>query len=164
MNTSKSNNQAASNHLSKLKLQLSENQAEAFFLHTLPSLRYFSGFTGDSGFLLVEANEATFFTDGRYTTQAASELPAEISLVQINSFAQLTSHLAERKITLLGVEEQSFSIFRDRELKKINPNLQTIFCQQQIGIPRLHKDKEELFLIKQAIAIAVVEIWLEIVR
>ncbi|MEA2109181.1 MAG: aminopeptidase P family protein [Pseudomonadota bacterium] len=154
MNIPKNNNQAASRHLSKLKLQLSANQAEAFFLHTLPSLRYYGGFTGDSGFLLVEADEVTCFTDGRYTTQAASELPGEISLVQIDSFNQMCSNLAERKITLLGIEEQSFSIFRDRELKKRIPRLQTIFCQQPISTPRLHKDKEELALIKEAIAIA----------
>ncbi|MCK4378522.1 MAG: aminopeptidase P family protein [Deltaproteobacteria bacterium] len=154
MNTLKSNNQAASHRLNKLKRLLPESQAEAFFLHTLPSLRYFSGFTGDSGFLLVEADEVTFFTDGRYTTQAASELPGGISLVQIDSFIQLSSNLAERKITLLGVEEQSFSIFRNQELKKRIPHLQTLFCQQQISTPRLCKDKEELALIKQAIAIA----------
>ncbi|NIA19515.1 MAG: M24 family metallopeptidase [Xanthomonadaceae bacterium] len=155
MNTTETNNnQITSSHLTKLRLQLSGNQAEAFFLHTLPSLRYYSGFTGDSSFLLVEAKEVIFFTDGRYTTQAANELPAEISLIQIDSFDQLTSHLAERKITLLGVEEQSFSIFRDRELKKRIPHLQTISCQQSISTPRLHKDKEELFLIKKAIAIA----------
>jgi len=154
MNTSENNTQAFSSHLSKLKLQLSGSRAEAFFLHTLPSLRYYSGFTGDSGFLLVEAKEVTFFTDGRYTTQAVSELPGEIPLIQIDSFDQLTTHLAKQKITLLGVEEQSFSIFRDRELKKRIPHLQTISCQQSISAPRLCKDKEELALIKQAISIA----------
>ena len=154
MNTLKSNNQAASHRLNKLKLQLAKSQAEAFFLHTLPSLRYYGGFTGDSGFLLIEADEVTFFTDGRYTTQAASELPGKITLVQIDSFIQMSSNLAERKITLLGVEEQSFSIFRDRELKKRIPHLQTLSCQEQINAPRLCKDKEELALLKQAIAIA----------
>ena len=154
MSTSKINNQAVNSHLSKLKLQLAKSQAEAFFLHTLPSLRYYSGFTGDNGFLLVEAGQTTFFTDGRYTTQATSELPAEISLVQIDSFSQLSSNLAERKITSLGVEEQTFSIFRDRELKKRIPHLQTISCQQLISSPRLHKDEEELILIKKAITIA----------
>lgn len=154
MNNSKISNPGNSSRLSKLKLQLSASRAEAFFLHTLPSLRYYSGFTGDSGFLLVEADRTTFFTDGRYTTQATSELPAEISLVQVDSFSQLSSILAERNITKLGVEEQSFSIFRDRELKKRIPHLQTISCQQLISNPRLRKDKEELTLIKKAISIA----------
>ena len=36
--------------------------------------RYFSGFTGSAGTLVVSKSEAALFTDGRYLIQAAKEL------------------------------------------------------------------------------------------
>ena len=38
-------------------------------------LSYISGFTGSAGTLVVTHNQATLFTDGRYTIQARSEMP-----------------------------------------------------------------------------------------
>ena len=36
--------------------------------------KYFSGFTGSAGTLVVTPDEAALFTDGRYFIQAAKEL------------------------------------------------------------------------------------------
>src|SRR5258708_5104737 len=38
------------------------------------NIRYLTGFTGSNALLLVDAGSATFFTDGRYTTQARDEV------------------------------------------------------------------------------------------
>lgn len=46
--------------------------------------RYFSGFTGSAGTLVVSKSEAALFTDGRYFIQAAKELEGtEIQLMKI---------------------------------------------------------------------------------
>ena len=39
----------------------------------LPNIYYLTGFTGDSGALLVESSSVTLFTDGRFTLQAKEE-------------------------------------------------------------------------------------------
>src|SRR6266853_2366169 len=39
------------------------------------NIYYLSGFTGDSGVLLVEPSSVTLFTDGRFTIQAKREAP-----------------------------------------------------------------------------------------
>jgi len=44
------------------------------------NVRYLSGFTGSSGFLLIEPNGATLFTDFRYREQAPEELTTGVSL------------------------------------------------------------------------------------
>jgi Xaa-Pro aminopeptidase len=41
----------------------------------LANIRYLTGFTGSNALLLVQEDTATFFTDGRYTTQARQEIP-----------------------------------------------------------------------------------------
>ncbi len=40
-----------------------------------PNVYYLTGFTGDSGALLVEPSSVTLFTDGRFTIQAKEEAP-----------------------------------------------------------------------------------------
>src|SRR5260370_19282391 len=45
-------------------------------LETHPAnVYYLSGFTGDSGILLVEPSSVTLFTDGRFSIQAKEEAP-----------------------------------------------------------------------------------------
>lgn len=41
-------------------------------------LRWLSGFTGSAGFVLVTAQRAAIFVDGRYTVQVRKEVPAEL--------------------------------------------------------------------------------------
>jgi Xaa-Pro aminopeptidase len=59
--------------LKRVRLALQAVGADAL-LETHPAnIHYLSGFTGDSGMLLVELSSATLFTDGRFTIQAKEE-------------------------------------------------------------------------------------------
>ena len=50
--------------------------ASALLVTSLPDVRYLTGFTGSNAALLLHGTRATFFTDGRYTTQAKHEVDA----------------------------------------------------------------------------------------
>lgn len=54
--------------------RLSELAANAVLLTFLADIRWACGFTGSNGVLLVREDDAIFLTDGRYETQAASEV------------------------------------------------------------------------------------------
>ena len=45
-----------------------------FSVTHLPDILYLCGFHGSAGVLLVTASRSVFFSDGRYTTQARSEV------------------------------------------------------------------------------------------
>jgi Xaa-Pro aminopeptidase len=63
----------SANRLSRLRHSL-QAAADASLLETyLPNLYYLTGFSGDSGALLVDPASATLFTDGRFTVQAKEE-------------------------------------------------------------------------------------------
>jgi Xaa-Pro aminopeptidase len=62
------------------RLKRVRNSLEAAGANTLleghpANVYYLSGFTGDSGMLLVEPSSVTLFTDGRFTIQAKEEAP-----------------------------------------------------------------------------------------
>ncbi len=52
--------------------------AEAAVITSLPNVRYFCGFTGSNGALLVSGQSVTLFTDPRYTIQAGREVAAKV--------------------------------------------------------------------------------------
>ena len=52
---------------------MGDAEVEALLVTNLPDVRYLCGFTGSNAALVVTANKAVFFTDGRYTTQAKEE-------------------------------------------------------------------------------------------
>jgi len=61
------------NRLKRLRDALAQRRAGAYLETHLPNVYYLSGFSGDSGALLVEPSSATLFTDGRFTIQAKEE-------------------------------------------------------------------------------------------
>ena len=60
--------------LEKLKSKMHENSLNAFYTSNLTNIRYLSGFTGSSGFLLITENGDHIFSDGRYTEQSKHEI------------------------------------------------------------------------------------------
>jgi Xaa-Pro aminopeptidase len=51
-----------------------ESKIDALFVSALPNIRYLTGFTGSNGALLLLPDGAIFFTDPRYTLQAAEQV------------------------------------------------------------------------------------------
>src|SRR5579864_786255 len=60
--------------LKLLRHRLPEASAAALVVTHLPNVRYLSGFTGSAGILVVAADRATLFTDGRYAVQAPQQV------------------------------------------------------------------------------------------
>src|SRR5699024_6686169 len=59
-----------------LASRLAAKRIDAMLVTHLTNVRYFSGFSGSNGALLVQKDlSAQIATDGRYTTQIAQEVP-----------------------------------------------------------------------------------------
>lgn len=76
----------------------SENVGEYF-----QARKYFSGFTGSAGTLLVTQDKAYLWTDGRYFIQAVKELYDGIELMKMNTegYPSLTEFLCQHLITFM---------------------------------------------------------------
>jgi Xaa-Pro aminopeptidase len=61
--------------LSAVREALESAGATALLETHRPNVYYLTGFTGDSGAILVEQSSVTLFTDGRFTVQAKEEVP-----------------------------------------------------------------------------------------
>jgi Xaa-Pro aminopeptidase len=65
------------NRASILRALLFEHRLDALLITRPANLRFFSGFTGTDGALIVTATETIFLTDSRYTIQANEEVAAD---------------------------------------------------------------------------------------
>jgi Xaa-Pro aminopeptidase len=102
--------------LRRVRDRLHELRLDALLVSHLPSIRWLTGFSGSSAFLLVEPGSATLITDFRYRTQASEEAGDGISVCIAASdlFAEVARCLAEGDSgPRAGFEDHSLSV-RDR--------------------------------------------------
>src|SRR6185437_5134540 len=59
---------------STLRGLLAANRLDAVLVTHLPNVRYLCGFTGSAAAMLVTERNCCFFTDGRYSEQAKTEV------------------------------------------------------------------------------------------
>lgn len=75
--------------IDKVKAALKKTGASAVFITDMSDIRYLSGFTGSTAYLLISDEKNMFFTDGRYTLQAAQEVYPEIECVTVKSYQDI---------------------------------------------------------------------------
>ncbi|MGB6198812.1 MAG: Xaa-Pro peptidase family protein [Candidatus Acidiferrales bacterium] len=84
--------------IEQVRSALRAKRADALLVTQLPNVLYLSGFSGDSGYLLVEQGRTTLFTDGRFAIQAREEAPAAKLVLRRGSLAATVgAYLAKTK-------------------------------------------------------------------
>jgi len=71
-------NEGFEGRLSQLQARMSRARQDAFLVTHPPNIFYLTGFSGDTGLLVVERQRARLFTDGRFRIQAREELAGNV--------------------------------------------------------------------------------------
>lgn len=88
--------------IKKFREKLSFKGIGAILVTDMKDIRYLSGFTGSTAFMIITPGEARFFTDGRYIAQAEEEVSPEIERVILSRYSVLFAEECPKykKITL----------------------------------------------------------------
>src|SRR5882672_6769220 len=103
----------------RLQTALAENKLDWLLVTHLPNIRYLCGFTGSAGTLLINERGATFFTDGRYRTQARAEVSgARIIIARKSPILAAAEFLAASRTRTqrLGLDPYSITIGQREQL------------------------------------------------
>jgi Xaa-Pro aminopeptidase len=142
----------------RLAERLGEHRLDALLVTHPPNVRYLSGFTGSSGWLLFRTEEApTLFTDFRYEEQASSELPPEIEvhLAPEGLATSLGEHLSRAMASArLGFEPEYVSVLERGRLNEIANERAWIEVPAAVMPLRAVKEDAEVDLIRAAAAVA----------
>ena len=137
-----------------LRDRLATTQFDALLVSHLPNIRYLCGFTGSSGFLLVEESGSVFFTDVRYDTQAHAEVKGAKVVVArsavLHAVGERTAALRGRKS--IAIEAEHVTVSERKRLNDLLPaRLRLKNAPALVERARMVKDEEELALIRSAV-------------
>src|SRR5579863_5132862 len=118
----------------------------------LPSIYYLSGFSGDSGALLVDATSATLFTDGRFTIQAREETRGiRVHIHKGPLLVAIGEHLRNRKRQRVAVAPSRLTLAGWKGLRKAaGGNLKWLAVDGIVERLRNVKDAGEIAAIRDA--------------
>jgi len=144
----------------ELLRRLRKARLNGLLVSHLPNVQYLCGFTGTAGALLVESaaggGRLTFFTDGRYTQQAAEQVQgAKVVIAPQPPMLSAAEYAGKRRGGVVGFEADStpYSSYRRlaqllRGSKKLQP------VQGIVEELRAIKDPEELQQMRAAADLA----------
>ncbi|MCC7076715.1 MAG: aminopeptidase P family protein [Acidimicrobiia bacterium] len=144
--------------LESVRTQLGARDLPALLVSDAFNLRWITGFTGSSAWLVVSESAATLVTDGRYTMQAGAELDAagltDAVTVSVGTDAGWDRVLQSvASCPVLGVEAASLSWADARRLEE---GLDTTLVPTHglVEALRMTKEPEEIEVIAAAVALA----------
>ena len=143
--------------LRQVRDRLHESRLAALLVSHLPNIRWLTGFTGSSAFLLVEPGSATLITDFRYRTQASEEVGDGISvrITASDLFAEVATCLEEGAAgPSVGFEEHSLTVRDRRALGESSGAVMWEPAGPLVGELRSTKDSGEIEAISEAVRVA----------
>ena len=148
----------------RLRARAAEQGLDAVLVTNLLNVRYLTGFTGSNGALLLvtDAQGADVFgTDGRYTTQADTQVPDVELLVDRGTVSALAAEAVRRGAGRIGYESHDVTVDGLHGLERVLadaaasgavPELASI--RRAVEALREVKDDGEIEALRQACAVA----------
>ncbi len=135
--------------LARIQEEFSRKRLDLILISKLENVRYLTGFTGSSGFVVATSNRALFVTDPRYTEQAERECVGW-EVVELRG-KRLSEWMAEEfSPKRVGVEE-SLTLGDFNRLKKNMPLAEWEVLSGLIEGMRVSKSEREIELIRKAV-------------
>ncbi|RBY93782.1 aminopeptidase P family protein [Blastococcus sp. TF02-8] len=145
-----------------LRATAAERGLDAVLVTNLLNVRYLTGFTGSNGALLVRTDGGDLFgTDGRYTTQAGTQVPDVELLVDRTTVPALAGEAVRRGTGRLGYESHDLTVDGLRALERVLADAaagstvaELVSVRRAVEAQRAVKDDEEIESLRRACAVA----------
>ena len=145
-----------------LRRTATEQGLDAVLVTNLLNVRYLTGFTGSNGALLVRTDGSDLLgTDGRYTTQAATQVPDVEVLVDRATVAGLATAAARGGTGRLGFESHDVTVDGLAQLETVLADAaaggtvpELVSIRRAVESQRAIKDDDEIESLRRACAVA----------
>ncbi len=136
----------------RLLEELEGRRLDAFLLADAPGVRYYTGFSGSSGFSLVDAGGACLITDPRYRLQAPEEADqAEIIVYETGLYGTIAKVCADKGYGRIGFEPAALSCaFLSALRKELKGGARLVAMPGRASRPRALKEAGEVDLMRKA--------------
>jgi Xaa-Pro aminopeptidase len=146
---------------SALQQLVVQNRLSGILVSHLPNIRYLCGFTGSAGVLAMVAGRGrpslAFFTDGRYTEQAAAEVSgARVVIAKQGALPEAVGWLARHcgQKASLAFEADQTSVAAHAALRRLGKGMRWNPTRQLVERLRMVKEADEVAHIRAAVRLA----------
>jgi len=141
--------------LHRLLLEFERRKIDALLVTHLPNVRYLCGFTGGAGILLA-GHRSVFFTDGRYSEQARSEVHgARVVIGKGPTLATAARQISRTRIVRLGIEADRLTVAMCSQLAtELGKGIKLVPVTGVIETLRMIKQPAEIEAIRDAVNLA----------
>lgn len=128
---------------------------DALLVSDISSIRYLSGFTGSSAFVVIMPDKRFFLTDTRYATQAKSELfkGFQIRIYRKNGLDEVLRLLKASKAEAVGFEGDRLSYDSFKKLDDSLKGVKLASAPELVRGLRKIKDTDEIGRVRESIRI-----------
>lgn len=147
---------ALSQRRRKLAASFSDLKVEALVITSPPNWYYLTGFTGDSGVLIVSRKGTTFITDGRFVVQGRAEMAGVRLLQQQGSLnGSVGQFLKDSRYRRVGFDLAQTTVGQLRSLRRAaGLGVRWIATAGTVEGLRMRKDAAELAQMRRAAILA----------
>lgn len=155
-----------SGRIDKLKSILTELNLDAFYVTHIPNIRYISGFSGSSAYLIITKEKDYFFTDFRYKEQSKVQVKGFEMFVDFAPSIKISEVIKSSGYKNIGFESSHLTVSQLDTLKQSFPGVNFIPVHERIERLTMVKSDEELSKIRKACEITdrVFEKMLEVIK
>lgn len=138
--------------ITRVRDKIASQGLDAALITTPENVRYLSGFTGSSGFVLVASATTYFITDFRYKTQAAQETHGlEIVILKKTMVDEVARIAGDVGLKRLGVEAKNVTLDLHDRIVAAMPDAELVAVTDLVEEFRIVKDAGELDKMREAI-------------
>ncbi len=140
--------------ISDIQRKLSDFKINGLVLLNIINIKYLSGFTGSDGALIICPDRLCLLVDGRYTTQAALEVPNIPAIEYKNKIEGIGQAIKDLGLKHIGFEAACMSVDMYNQLIKLLDDEVFINVSEDLRYLRAFKNQTEIALMKKAAIIS----------
>jgi Xaa-Pro aminopeptidase len=139
-----------------VKQELKRRKLDCLLVTRVPNWYYLTGFTGESGALVLSRQATTLVTDGRFTLQAKEETDSiQIELQKGGLYPALGAFLKQGRFESVGFDPEQVSVAQLKALRKAaGGRCRVVETPGVIEGLRMKKDAQELATMRKAAILA----------
>lgn len=129
---------------------LDKRGLDGFLVSDIKSVRYLTGFTGGSAYLLMTRGNVWFLTDSRYATQARDEVKGASIKIYKKPLETIAGLIADAGLKAAGFESNNMTVDSFKRLSKALSGVKLKPAGGIVGNVRIRKDPFEIENIRKS--------------
>ncbi len=130
-------------------------EVDAVLVNNATDIRYLTQYPAHDAWLLVTPRQAFYITDARYIDEVKKQLVGVVPVkFEKSIFVETVALAYKADVRCLGVDERHLTVYEHKRLKSFyNDEISMVPVDGLVSSVRMVKDKSEIALIREAIAL-----------